>query len=177
MPSRSRKSLKSSTKYPVPSTKTPQEVKPPKWWNVKKKGELAEKIFTVKAEALGIALSQPLGDNQPFDFMATTGLGTFRVQVKSAWKLHDNRYFALIQPRRLNPYSGFDVVVVYIAPLDAWYVIPASAIKSRWLKFFPHIAKSKARYEKYREGWRTLTGDARDDTYRVGLEIHAGRSS
>ncbi len=75
--------------------------------------------------------------------MATTRLGTFRVQVKSAWRLVANRYCALIHPKQLNKVSGFDVVVVYIAPMDVWYVIPASAVKKRFMKFYPNIANSK----------------------------------
>ncbi len=68
---RSRGKAELNTNRVVPSTK-PKDLKSPKGRNDKTKGELAEAIFTVKAEALGIALSTPLGDNQGFDFMATS---------------------------------------------------------------------------------------------------------
>jgi hypothetical protein len=84
-----------------------------------------------------------------------------------------NRYHAFIKPSQLNPQSGFDVIVVYIPALDAWYVIPASQIKGRYLKFYPHVTDSRGMYERFREGWRWLTGDVRDDTYRVGICINA----
>ncbi|MBZ5648705.1 MAG: hypothetical protein LAN37_15960 [Acidobacteriia bacterium] len=141
----------------------------------KAKGELAESIFAARAEALGLQISKPLGENQAFDFHVQSRLGTFRVQVKSAWKVARHHYLVCLTPSTLNKSSGYDVLVVYIAPLDAWYVIPAAAVEKRWLMLYPHIAKSNARYERYLEGWRTLTGDVRDDTRRVGLEIHAGR--
>ena len=77
----------------------------------------------------------------------------------------------------MNQSSGYDVVVVYFAPLDAWYIIPISAVQERWLLLYPHAPKKSGKYEKCLEGWRTLTGDVHDDARQVGLEIHAGRES
>lgn len=62
----------------------PQTLASPKWTKVKSQGELAESVFVVKAQALGLGISEPKGDNQPFDFLVTTPLGTFRIQVKSS---------------------------------------------------------------------------------------------
>ena len=42
----------------------PRKFRFPRWTNTKTKGELAESIFVVKAKALGLAVSQPLGDNE-----------------------------------------------------------------------------------------------------------------
>ncbi len=153
----------------------PRKFRFPRGISAKAKGELAESIFVVKAEALGLQVSKLLGESDAFDFHVQSRLGTFRVQVKSAWKVPRWHYLVGFRPRGLNQSSGYDVLVVYIAPLDAWYIIPASAVEERWLLLYPRVPKNKGKYEKYLEGWRTLTGDVHDDTRRVGLEIHAGR--
>jgi len=155
----------------------PRKLRFPRRTNAKARGELAESIFVVKAQALGLAVSRPLGDNQAFDFHVESRLGTFRVQVKSAWKLWSGRYTVRFNKGTDSTRSGYDVLVAYVAPLDVWYVVPASAVNKRWLMLYPHRPNSKAKYEKYLEGWRTLTGDVRDDTRLVGLEIHAGRGT
>lgn len=155
----------------------PRKLRFPRWTNTKAKGELAESIFVVKAQALGLQVSKPLGENQAFDFHVQSRLGTFRVQVKSAWKLSQRQYMVRFNPRSLNQASGYDVVVVYVAPLDVWYVIPASAVQKPWLALYPQVTDSKGKYERFRDGWRTLTGDPRDDTREIGLEIRAERSS
>jgi len=151
----------------------PRTIRLPRWINTKARGELAESIFAVKAQALGLTVSKPLGENQAFDFHVQSRLGAFRVQVKSAWKLSSRQYMVRFNPRLLNRSSGYDVVVVYIAPLDTWYIIPASAVHKPWLSLYPHVPNSKGQYEKYLEGWRTLTGDVHDDTRQIGLTIHA----
>lgn len=155
----------------------PRKFRFPPGISAKAKGELAESIFVVRAEALGLQVSKPLGENPLFDFHVQSRLGTFRVQVKSAWKIPRYHYLVCFTPRTGDWGSGYDVLVVYLAPLDTWYIIPAGAVESRWLLLYPHRPNSKGRYERYLEGWRTLTGDVRDDTRQVGLEIHAAREN
>lgn len=154
----------------------PKKFRFPAGMSAKAKGDLAEAIFVVRAEALGLQVSKPVVESDGFDYHVQSRLGTFRVQVKSAWKIPRHHYLVCFsRGAGVHPKSGYDVLVVYIAPLDAWYIIPASTIEHRWLLLYPHVPKSKGRYEKYLEGWRTLTGDVYDDTRQVGLEIHAGR--
>ena len=152
----------------------PRKLRLPRWFHSKARGEFAETIFVAKAQALGLAVSKPYGDNQPFDFHVQSRLGTFRVQVRSAWRLGKNRHIAVPADKSLNKCSGFDVVVVYVAPMDLWYVIPASVV-TRWLSLYPRSPNSKGKYERFREGWRTLTGDPQDDSRLLGLTIHAQR--
>ncbi len=155
----------------------PRKFRFPRGISAKAKGQLAESIFVVRAEALGLQVSKPLGESDTFDFHVQSRLGTFRVQVKSAWKVPRRHYLVAFTARTTDVSSGYDVLVVYIAPMDAWYIIPASVVQERWLLFYPHAPKKTGKYEKYLEGWRTLTGDVCDDTCRVGLESHAGRES
>ena len=151
----------------------------PRWFGNEPKGELVESIFCAKAQALGLEVSKPMGENHAFDFhVESRRLGTFRVQVKSAWMLVPRGpYIINLKHRWRDRRSWFDVLVVYIARLDLWYVIPNSAINHIYLRLYPHSNNRRAKYEAYREGWRTLTGDVHDDTRRIGLEIHAARES
>lgn len=155
---------------------TPRKLRLPRWLNEKAKGELAECIFVVKAQALGLAVSKPYGDNRQFDFQVQSRLGTFCVQVKSAWKMLKSRYMIMSGNSR-NKLRGYDVLVAYVAPTDTWYVIPASAVKGRFLWLYPQVTNSRGKYERFREGWRTLTGDVHDDTRRIGLNINAQADS
>ena len=153
----------------------PLKLRLPRWFGNKAKGELVESIFVMKAQSLGLEVSKPMGENHAFDFhVESRRLGTFRVQVKSAW-MHVPRgpYIINLKDRWRNRRSGYDVVAIYIARLDFWYVIPRSAINHIYLRLYPHSNNPRAKYEIYREGWRTLTGDIHDDTRRIGLEIHA----
>ncbi|HVP44724.1 MAG TPA: hypothetical protein VMS96_14940, partial [Terriglobales bacterium] len=101
-------------------------------------------------------------------------LGTFRVQVKSAWMtVPRGPHIVNLKRRWQNRRSAYDVVAIYLARLDFWYVIPASAIRHQYLRLYPHTTNPRAKYEIYREGWRTLTGDPQDDTRLIGLSIKA----
>jgi PD-(D/E)XK endonuclease len=147
----------------------------PRWFTNKNKGELVESIFVMKAQSFGLEVSKPFGENHAFDFhVQSRRLGAFRVQVKSAW-MHVPRgpYIVNLKHRWRNRQSGYDVVAIYLVRLDFWYIIPASAINHQYLRLYPHSTNPRAKYEPYREGWRTLTGDVHDDTRRIGLEIHA----
>ena len=47
-----------------------------------------------------------------------------------------------------------DILVAYIEPEDAYYIIPCleiERVKSLW--FYSHNPKSKAKFEKYRNRW------------------------
>jgi len=156
----------------MPPRRKPQTIASPKWTNVKSQGELAESVFVVKAQALGLSISEPKGDNQPFDFHIQSPLGTFRIQVKSCWVAQQNRFTARIQPHLADAPGSYDFLVVYIAPSDSWYVIPSSEVSGP-VRLYPDIPDSRGRYEKYRNAWRLITGNPADDTHQIGLTIHA----
>ena len=129
----------------------------------------------VKAASLGLAVSQPFGDSQPYDLIVTTRKGrTVRVQLKSAWRKVQGRYQALMWRCR-RPYRHWELqfFVVYIPPEDAWYVIPLRKVRRKMLKFYPHRPGSVGRQEKYRDAWRLITGDPADDSRSLRFTINA----
>jgi len=104
-------------------------------------------------------VARPWGDSERYDFIVDSGRRLLRVQVKSTQYLREhNRY-------RVTPGAGgvlytnqdIDFVVVYIVPLDLWYVIPVNALTNRTtLRFYPQTNNSRGSLEKYREAWWRL---------------------
>ncbi len=148
--------------------------KRPPLTHVKEKGEWGEIAFQAKALALGLSVAKPNGDNQPFDFIVTNANGKmFRVQVKTGFCLTNSAY-PIRCKRHDRAYSpnDLDIVAIYIAPHDAWYLLPRKAIPPNGFpRFYPH--KGEGAYEKWRNRWSLITGDPADDTREVGLTIHA----
>jgi hypothetical protein len=52
---------------------------------LKRRGEIAEIAFLLKAISLGFGVAKPWGDSDRFDFILTCRHLLWRVQVKSAW--------------------------------------------------------------------------------------------
>jgi hypothetical protein len=61
--------------------------------------------------------------------------------------------------------DDIDLIVAYLFPEDAWYVIPIEAIEGRRsLYFYPNGSqKGLAMYEKYREAWWLMKSDHKSD--------------
>lgn len=136
-------------------------------------GEWVESVFLMKAGALGLAVSKPFGDSQPYDFVVgRRNLPPARVQIKSAFSKLGDFYFASVHAggRAYAP-ADLDFFVIYIAPEDAWYVVPVADVHVRVLSLRPH--RLRGRYEKYHNAWHLLTGDPEDDTRSLGFTIHA----
>lgn len=141
----------------------------------KSQGEWVEMVFMVKAASLGLAVSKPFGDSQPYDVIITTRTGrTVRVQLKSAWRKIGGRYHARMW-KCARAYHRWELqfFVVYVPPEDAWYVIPFRKVHRKMLRFYPHQTASRGKYEKYRNAWHLITGDPADDSRRLGFTIHA----
>jgi hypothetical protein len=132
----------------------------------KRRGELAELGFMLKAASLGFGVAKPYGDSCRYDFILDSGERLWRVQVKSTYGSGPTGY-------RINAYgstnSGFfsytpeeiDILVAYVVQENAWYVIPVKAFAPhRSLQLHPSGGKS-GQYEKYREAWGLMTSEER----------------
>ena len=128
--------------------------------NPKRRGELIEMAFMVKAVAEGYLVCVPYGDSQPYDFILDSGHQFARVQVKSTERLRKGGY--LIGACHFSsggtkwPYTAreIDYLAVCIVPEKAWYIIPVQAFTpQKWLSFYPHNQGSRGRFERFREAW------------------------
>ena len=121
---------------------------------VKQRGEAAEAAFLSKAASLGFQVAKPWGESSHFDFILYTGSRCWRVQVKST-QCSRHQYYSVMLRRGNRGYTEDDVdfVVVYLVPLDAWYVFPIEAVSGKGsITFSPRFA-SRSRSEPYREAW------------------------
>ena len=126
--------------------------------NPNDKGDWVEMVFMTRATALGLIVSRPYGA-ESFDFVVCPRKGPLsRVQVKSVWTMRDRMYRVRTCGTHGRRYrrGEVDFIVAYVVPEDAWYVIPLSEISYRMAYLSPHIAGSRARWEKYREAWGML---------------------
>ncbi len=147
----------------------------------KERGEWAELRFMAKAAELGFKLSKPWGDSAPFDVVLWQGHHFVRIQVKStmckarARKPHHQQGAYTANLRRISARryrkSDFDFVVVYVIPLDIWYILPSRVATSRTaVRVVPGDKRNP--YERYNGAWHLLQEFPRPS--RRGITIHAG---
>ncbi len=126
-------------------------------------GALFEHIFFVEAMKRGLMPFLPMQPRQPQDSVVMNQAGKmYKVQVKGTHTtiVHHGAKRFKIQPVCGNvkktpiDCTKVDLLVAYIEPEDAFYIIPCLEIenvKSLW--FYTHNPNSKAKFEKYRERW------------------------
>src|SRR5215813_12388197 len=115
----------------------------------KRRGELAEAAFLVKASSMGIGVAKPWGDSERYDFIIDAGGRLLKVQIKSAHCVSAARsggYHIRAQPRQNVSYGvhEIDLLVAYIVPLDIWYVFPPEAFVNMTLRAFVPQQRSEA---------------------------------
>jgi hypothetical protein len=134
----------------------------------KQKGELGELFFVLKAASLRFAVSKPYGDSLPFDFILGAGERMLRIQVKTAFSntRHGFMIHAGFRGRgsKHTPYTAEDIdfIAAYVAPYEAWYIIPVGAIGTGTypcIRVYPDGCRKlgSGRFEKYRDAWHLLT--------------------
>jgi PD-(D/E)XK endonuclease len=132
----------------------------------KRKGELAELVFVLKAASLGLGVCKPYGDSLAFDFVVTGGDRLLRIQVKSAFTSHRRGYLINLgvrghgHGRRLYTADDIDFFAAYVVTHDAWYIIPIDAIAGRkHVRLYP-AGTGKCdggHFETFREAWHLIT--------------------
>ncbi len=134
----------------------------------KRLGALAELVFMSRAAALGLTVLRPLFPCR-YDLVLDTGHRLLRIQVKSTATLRHGRYSVSCfscDSRRRYTRRQIDFLAAWIVPLDAWYLIPASSLRSRARIYF-YPSRRTGWSERYRERWHMLHPKRR----RRGIEI------
>lgn len=132
----------------------------------KRFGYIYEQEFFTKSLRQGLEVFTPLGDHLPVDCIVVNSAGKkFNVQIKGSGKASSserkngcNRYkFSTTTGRSVKhplDCTKVDVVAIYCADIDTWYLIPCMAIDGALtVAVYPHNPDSKAKHEKYRENW------------------------
>jgi len=135
----------------------------------KMRGEWAESVFVGRASEHGLPVSKPWGDSESFDCVVGRPGKFVAVQVKcTISELRNGRGYACstCSSGKAYPAGAFDFLAAYVVPEDAWYIIPAKAIRGmQSISLFTEGGK----YEKYREAWHLLREAA-----EVGEEAESG---
>ena len=147
----------------------------------KRRGEWAEIRFLGRAADLGLSVSKPYGDSDPYDFVVDSAGRLSRVQVKatafrdSRWR---NGYTCPVTSPLGRPYSPeeVDFVAAYVIPEDVWYIIPVEEITTTTVSLDPRSRSNK--YRRYREAWdlllrEPLSQSRRERERRRALRIEA----
>jgi hypothetical protein len=128
--------------------------------HTKRRGEVAELAFMLRATSLGFGVAKPWGDSDRYDFIVTAGPLFWRIQVKSTWSTKCYHVNARGSRGVVYAFGEIDFLVAYIVSRDIWYVIPAPALVSHSaLQLYPFSRRSP--YEKYREAWGQLNEDCK----------------
>ena len=131
--------------------------------DMKYQGELVELKFYQKIYEMGFIISKPFGDNSKYDFIVDSHQCLYKVQVKSVGvrdtTSRANRYrvAAAHDSNCKHSYTKdqIDILVAYVIPCNAWYIIPVEALASVSLSLFPHREGNKSGYyEKYLSAWQ-----------------------
>ncbi len=129
----------------------------------KRLGEIAEAAFLAKASGMGFGVAKPWGDSEPYDFIVAVRGRLLKVQVKAAFTAgEDGCYSFRAHDHAQRPYSAknIDALVAYVAPENAWYVLPVKVVRRlRSLKLFTASRRKRSKFEKYREAWWVLRGE------------------
>ena len=138
----------------------------------KRRGELAELRFLLRAAEAGFTVSKPYGDSARFDFIVGDRFPA-RVQVRST-RIFNNSKAYVCRLTHGNPAqhyrrTDFDFFAIYVVPCDAWYIVPVRAFKPRQLyaSLYPHNHNSSGRMERFREAWHLLGDSAQRKARRA----------
>jgi hypothetical protein len=136
---------------------------PHRHFNTKRRGELSEAAFVLKAAGLAFGVAKPWGDSERYDFILDSGRRLWRLQLKCTQALRARGYD--VQPiysiygqgKRVYTANDIDVLVAHIVFLDVWYVLPVNAFSPcKSLRFYPDVPCKRARFEAFREAWHLL---------------------
>lgn len=133
----------------------------------KRRGELAELIFILKAATLGLAVSKPFGDSLPYDVVIESHHRLLRIQIKASFVSSRAGYCINVGTRGDAPGRHFytpdevDYIAAYVVLHDAWYIIPVTELgQRRHLRLYPAGSRKKnsGDFERFREAWHLMTG-------------------
>ena len=138
---------------------------PAGYLGTKRMGEIAEIAFMYRAAIEGIGVARPYGDSHPYDFLVQHGRKLFRVQVKSCFTPYRTGFPISVSrnigedKRLLYSQQDVDFIAAYVAPHQAWYLIPIESVtKTKCIRLYPGRKNRRAAafYETYREAWHLL---------------------
>jgi len=137
--------------------------------NTKLRGDIAEQAAIFQALKRGWGVLKPIGDRLPYDLVFDVVGALIKIQVKAAWfdepsgnYIVDNRRTKTnrrVMVRELYSVSDFDFALLYVEPIDLFYVLPVSVFIGYGSEI--HIVETDKRQRKpksaeYRDAWSLI---------------------
>ena len=129
----------------------------------KQRGEWVELKFMTEAAERGFNVMQPQGDSARYDVVVERDGRFQRVQVKSTSQRFGIGGYRAATHRRLGAtYAAgeIDLLVVYVLPCKAWYIIPGALVVDRpAITLYPNRDRPWQRghlFEPFRDAWHLL---------------------
>ena len=133
--------------------------------NAKAIGCAGETLFAFRAMEEGLIVSQPMGDNSPYDFLVDNGDDILKVQIKSsASNEHEGtqkspKYgFTLKHSKKNTVYASDDVDFfgLVVLPIRTIWIVPQKAIAGVIKANVWPFNNSSGAMADYREQWILL---------------------
>lgn len=128
-----------------------------------KLGLTSEIKFQLEALSRDLIVSKPLGDKEAYDLITDNGKSLKKVQIKSTsfhrkrWeKTNASAFEVKLTNNKGVKYSkkDVDIFAIFIEPLNIWYLIPHSIVKS--LSSVTLYPSGRSKYNKYCNNWRAI---------------------
>ena len=143
----------------------------------KRRGELAELAFHLKATQMGFRVFKPYGDSERYDFILDAGKRLWSVQVKSTTTILNGRYHINAHRRTQGKAiaytaSEIDILAAYIIPENAWFILPIEVLGTRASLLFCFKDDPKGGlYGAYREAWHLMRDPVPPTIQRPGTHF------
>jgi hypothetical protein len=153
----------------------------------KRRGELGEIAFLHRATILGLRVSKPFGDSDPYDFIVDNGRHLSRVQVKATATRHSKSSYNIKAGRRpyrgrckkavFSPYvaSEIDFLALYLVREELWFIIPIRALKGRTSLCYSFRYPKRGPCAPYVDAWELLQADATKAGHGAPLKMKERR--
>lgn len=137
--------------------------------NTKLRGDIAEQAAVLQAMKHGCGVLKPLGDRLAYDLVLDVDGTLVKIQVKSAWFDEPSGNY-VVDTRRTKTnrremicdrynVKDFDYALVYLEPLDLFYVFPVEIFIDYGSEI--HFVEADKRQRKprsaeYRNAWQLI---------------------
>ena len=129
------------------------------WEKSNRSGRAGELVVAARLVELGFELYWPVNDRPAIDLISVwKDVVVNRIQVKTKNLPRENQLSQEVRAVGADP-KKYDYLIAYLVTQTAFYILPATTVKSRkTLTFYPNgkTTKVETDYEPYRDAWHQL---------------------
>lgn len=157
--------------------------------DTKSKGDIGEQTAVLYALKMGWGVLKPIGDRLPYDLVFDVEGRLVKVQVKVAWFDKKSKNFVIdarrtktnrkVMRRELYKLGDFDFALIYIEPLNVFYILPFTefAKYSGPIHLVEAIIRQReAASRKFRNAWNLIQEWALPGETQVRISVKVGEA-